>query len=68
MKGLTAIALLFALGTVAAAKPAPVEQARPGIALSDVDINIGPSAGGSANIFRRRKRNSMPAVLFAVCR
>jgi hypothetical protein len=43
MKGLTAIALLFALGTVAAAKPAPVEQARLGIALSDVDINIGPS-------------------------
>ena len=43
MKGLTAIALLFALGTVAAAKPAPVEEARPAIALSDVDINIGPS-------------------------
>ncbi len=43
MKGLTAIALLFALGTVAAAKPAPIEQARLGIALSDVDINIGPS-------------------------
>ena len=43
MKGLTAIALLFALGTVAAAKPAPVEDARPAIALSDVDINIGAS-------------------------
>ena len=43
MKGLTAIALLFALGTIAAAKPAPVEDARPAIALSDVDINIGAS-------------------------
>ena len=43
MKGLTAIALLFALGTVAAAKPAPVEEARPAIALSDVDIHIGAS-------------------------
>jgi hypothetical protein len=43
MKGLTALALLFALGTVAAAKPTPVDQARPAIALSDVDIEIGPS-------------------------
>jgi hypothetical protein len=43
MKGLTALALLFALGTAAAAKPTPVDQARPAIALSDVDIEIGPS-------------------------
>lgn len=43
MKGLTAIALLFALGTVAAAMPAPVERARPSIVLGEADINIGPS-------------------------
>jgi hypothetical protein len=43
MKGLTAIALLCALGSVAAAKPAPVESAGPAIALNDADINIGPS-------------------------
>ncbi len=43
MKGLTAIALLFALGTVAAAMPAPVERARPAIALGEADINIDPS-------------------------
>ena len=43
MKGLTAVALLFALGTVVAAKPAPVEPARSAIALEDTDINIGPT-------------------------
>jgi hypothetical protein len=43
MKGLTAIALLCALATVAAAKPAPVERARPTLALNDSDINISSS-------------------------
>jgi hypothetical protein len=43
MKSLTAIALLCALGTVAAAKPAPVEGTRPTIALNEADINIGQS-------------------------
>jgi hypothetical protein len=43
MKGFTAIFLLFVLGSVATAKPAPVEQAQVGIAMSDVDINIGAS-------------------------
>lgn len=43
MKSLTAIVLLCALGTVAAAKPAPVERASPALALSDADINIGSS-------------------------
>jgi hypothetical protein len=41
MKSLTAIALLCALGTVAAAKPAPVERARPTIALNARNITIG---------------------------
>jgi hypothetical protein len=43
MKSLAAIALLCALGTVAAAKPVPVERARPTSALDDADINISPS-------------------------
>ncbi len=41
MKGLTAIAMLCALGTVAAAKPAPVETAR--LALTNADINVSSS-------------------------
>jgi hypothetical protein len=43
MKSLTAIALLCALGTVAAAMPAPVERARPAVVLGGADISIGPS-------------------------
>jgi len=43
MKSLTAIALLLALGSVAVAKPAPVERPRPAFALNDADINIGPT-------------------------
>ncbi len=43
MKGLTAIAVLFALGTVVAAKPVPVEPARSAIALENTDINISPT-------------------------
>ena len=43
MKCFTAIALLCALGTVAAAKPAPVERPRSAIALNDAEINIGPT-------------------------
>lgn len=48
MKGLAAVTVLFALGTVsgtvAAAKPAPVERAQPAIAaLGDVDINRAPT-------------------------
>lgn len=43
MKRLTALAILLALGTVAAAKPTPVERARPASVLNDGDINIGQS-------------------------
>jgi hypothetical protein len=43
MKGLAAIVLLFALGTVAVAKPTPVERARSAIAFNDADINTGQS-------------------------
>lgn len=49
MKGLTAIALLCALGTletlgtVAVAKPSPVERARPGITFNEADIDISQS-------------------------
>lgn len=53
MKSLTAIALLCALGTVAAAKPVPVERPRPATALSDVDININSSSPvGERNYFQ----------------
>lgn len=44
MKGFAAIALLCALGTAAAAKPAPVGQARSGLAFNDADINISANS------------------------
>jgi hypothetical protein len=44
MKGFTAIAVLCALGTAAAAKPAPVESVRPAVTLTEADINIGQSS------------------------
>lgn len=43
MKGFAAIALLCALGTVAVAKPAPIERGRSAVAFNDADINIGPT-------------------------
>ena len=43
MKSLAAIALLCALGTVAAAKPTPVERERSANALNNADINISSS-------------------------
>jgi hypothetical protein len=44
MKGFAIVALLCALGTAAAARPAPVEQARSGLAFNGADINIGPNS------------------------
>jgi len=44
MKGFAAIALLCVFGTAAAAKPAPVESARPAVALTEADINTGQSS------------------------
>ena len=41
MKALIGAALLLALGTVAGAKPAPIENPSPTLARIDASINIG---------------------------
>ena len=67
MKGLTAIALLFALGTVAAAMPAPVEGARPAVALNDGNINISPSGPAPERDYFQAPQAQFNAGAF-VCR
>jgi hypothetical protein len=68
MKSLTAIALLLALGTVAVAKPAPIERPRPALALNDADINIGPTGAAREREYflapqPQFKAGSRPCVL-----
>jgi hypothetical protein len=59
VKGLTAIALLCALGTVAAAKPAPVDRARPAIALNEANVDIS-----STGLIRERDYFQAPQAQF----